>query len=723
MLAVKPKILQNMNEETQTDVGRGESKKKSRGRKDKDEKTDKAFVTDTSVDEHNIMACEVHPDRAVEYFCRVHGALPCSRCAMELHRKCQGMEIIENVARQPNTFREMNTVSQKLEAATSQVELLRLGDKRVLTNLDGSVEKIQSELKQHKGKINRIIDSIEMRLMKQTDKVYNERTKLVSGHLDICNAMSEKLHKLRQAMDRVLESNNEAEKFVTLQKVKKSLQSLTSPLHNVQRDALDVQLYLKLGVDIEKTLEHIDKRMLIEMKTSRRKEQPTKANITTDTHKKPNLTAETHKKLPADSKLNSFAATVGTIKPKTSKDNPHKFLAQRNFRPYKVRPYTVEKSALLRSQLKSRASLASVRRLKPLIVISTENVNSPKLNQNLEVGSVHGENINDDFSDNQSTADITEQNQNELTRSNHNKTISRKPKESKYLWGRSTDRKEYNDNRSIRTLSAMTTASKATIYSSRNNQANLYNSRYNQSVLQIPHGALTLEQSKNYKAVINPYTGLPNGPRRQTTQRRYKTKETSEKFSQNRRKSASSPVHTNAKKEDSDVLVNDMKSRNTDGKTKDANNTVNHSSVKSKQTARPNNSKSDLKEVKPKENKRISENGDELVESNNNLYPVPEKSGDDETILTGKTDNDAAPANFSNTKKHTTDTVTEKDTTRKSKNKTASEEPGDKLIKTKSADRLETRKSSGQVQRAKSDFSVESRTNSAKVKDWIATSR
>ena len=768
MLAVKPKILRNMNEDTLTEVERGEAKRKSKSRKENDDKMEKAFVTDNPIaDENNIMACEIHPDRTVEYYCRVHGALPCSRCAMELHRKCQVMEIIEDIAKLPNATKELNTVSQKLDAATSQIETLRVGDRRVLTNLDGSVEKIQSELKQHKGKINRIIDSIEMRLVKQTDKIYNERTKQITGHLDICNDINAKLLKLRLAMERVLESNNDTEKFVTLQKVKKSLQSLNSPMNNVQKDAIDVQLYLKLGVDIEKTLEHIDKRMLIEMKTLRRKEQPAKFSM-----------ADNTKRNPADTKLNLNTSLHIPRKPKTHRENPHKFLAQRNFRPYKVRPYTVEKKTLSRGQLNPFGSMLSVRtpRLKPLIVLSTDNVHTPNSGKRKQAGSIVGESIRDDASDLQSIADTVDERSVDLTRYNYNKTISKRSTDSRYLWGKSAnrqggqDRKVPSDARSVRTVSAMTTASKATIYNSTNNH----------SVLKQSQDNVYLKPPRNQKQNINPYTGLPVEPKTKTAQKRFGPKETPDKTNQNRQKGEiiTERIHTEIQEEDSDMTGNvkvEMKTttsitqnhdnneqnmgmdikqeestKNIDKKVKNGNaskkydynmharNSLSEGKLKENKNTnsksngnltQQNASKGYTNGNKVKNSKRVSDNGRPAGQTTevNSLYPVPEKSKDDLANASETSKDAQEPTNANDTTNNTANTAKENDTTnnivntakenetvestQRAEKKTVKNVNVEKRPRTKSADRIKRRQSSSQLPRAKSDFSATSQTN------------
>lgn len=363
MRAVKPKILRNMDEETQTVVGADVKPKASRGKGEKDIDTKDVLTgaDNIAIDKHNVMYCDRHPDKKIEYYCRIHGELPCSRCAIENHRKCQGMSIIEDIASLPRTQKDVYRVSEKIEDAAFQIDTQRQMDKRVLSNLDESVERINLELKHYKDKMYKITDSIENRLTKRTDKLYKDRNKTVNGHLDLLNDTGAKVEKLKEAMEMLQTTEDDAERFVILQKVKKAFTSLSTPIHNLHRDAIDVQLNLRLNIDLDKTLEHIDKKMTVEVKTMRRGEQITKDRNIPEIKKKGGRKAEV-----------DAMSTARSTKSTGRKEGPHKFLAQRNFKPYKIPPYTVEK----KQPPNIRGGVTSVKKGKPLIVISGEHIGS-----------------------------------------------------------------------------------------------------------------------------------------------------------------------------------------------------------------------------------------------------------------------------------------------------------------------------------------------------------
>ena len=525
MLAKRPKIFRNMDEETQTEIGEENNKElKNKTEADdteKDNVQEKLFNSHRiPIDEHKIMCCEIHPDKIVEYYCRIHGALPCSRCAIENHRKCQGMVIIEDIAQSAKAKGEVVKVSQKLDTAAAQIEAQRQSDKKVLTNLDESIENINKELKHHRDKICTIAESIETRLTKRSRKIYKERSGFVTGHLDTCNIVGVQVERLRQVMERIMASENEAEKFVMLQKVKKTLQFLNTPLHNLQREAIDVQMYLTLNVDLDKTLEHIDKRMLIEVKTSKRGDVGPKQSSVKD------------KKSILKSQLNLYESKSN--KSSTNKVSPHKFLAQRNFKPYKVRPYTVEKKPAVKTPFKSFGSLASVRNTRPVIVLSGENINSSSqinkastVSRNIANKPVKGHETPDTLID-RKVIEV------EVTR--HNKNVDGQAKSSKYTWGAQADKQPAGGVKSVHTTSTNTVPSKSTRYSAKNYKF----------VLPSYDKKLASEQNRSNDSP----TGLSKGRRplyrkekmaNEQTDDQYKNKSISDRSKQDRRKIIPSP--------------------------------------------------------------------------------------------------------------------------------------------------------------------------------------
>lgn len=460
MRAAKPKILHNMDEETQTEKeGEGKVRKiKVKEEKDIDTREKiKPVSDDTYFDTQNVMYCEKHPDKKVEYYCRIHGELPCSRCVLDTHRKCQGMSLIEDIATVSRAQKDVYKVSEKLEAAAYQIDTQRQKDKTVLTHMDESVAKINLELKHHKEKIYKMTEAIENRLAKRTEKVYKERNKIITTHLDICNDTGAKLEKLKQVMETIIATENDAERFVLLQKVKKAFQSLSAPIHDLNRDAIDVQINLKLNVDIEKTLQHIDKRMQIEVKTSRRGEPTTTDKSLVDSKKKGLRNSDQDLSTPRSNK------TVG------KQENSHKYLAQRNFRPYKVRPYTVEKKQTSRAQLKSSGGFLSARKPKPLIVVSAENINAQAtskrykalINTNIDSSTErHGNGTNEE-SLNREHIKV------EIIRPN--KTVPGSSKGVKYIWATQGDKGSVDNSKLGKTM--VTDVSKAA-----------HHSRYNKSM-------------------------------------------------------------------------------------------------------------------------------------------------------------------------------------------------------------------------------------------------
>ena len=422
MRAVKPNILRKMDEETQTEVGAAVKAKvaKARGEKDIDTKENTTGAGHVAIDKHNVMYCDKHPDKKIEYYCRIHGELPCSRCAIENHRKCQGMSIIEDIASLPRTQKDVFRVSEKIEDAAFQIDTQRQMDKRVLSNLDESVERINLELKYYKDKMYKITDSIETRLTKRTDKLYKDRNRTVTGHLDLLNDTGAKVEKLKEAMEILQTTESDAERFVILQKVKKAFTTLSTPIHNLHRDAIDVQLNLRMNIDLDKTLEHIDKKMTVEVKTMRRGEQITKDRNAPDVKRKGGRKADP-----------DAVSTARSTKSTGRKEGPHKFLAQRNFKPYKIPPYIVEK----KPPPVIRGGHTSLRKSKPIIVISGENIGAQATSKRHAAAMFDSiESIPEKEHLEIKDTSINKDRQ-KVERSRHNKTVPGQSKAVKYTWG------------------------------------------------------------------------------------------------------------------------------------------------------------------------------------------------------------------------------------------------------------------------------------------------
>ena len=466
MRAVKPKILPNMDEETQTEIGAEVNTKKSKGKGEKDTDTKEASpgADHIAIDKHNVMYCDKHPDKKIEYYCRIHGELPCSRCAIENHRKCQGMSIIEDIASLPKTQKDVYRVSEKLEDAAIQIDTQRQKDKHVLNNLDESVKRINFELKHYKDKMYKITDSIENRLTKRTDKLYKERNKTVTGHLDLCNDTGAKIEKLKETMELIQTTEDDAERFVILQKVKKAFQSFSTPIHNLHRDAIDVQIDLRLNIDLDKTLEHIDKKMTVEVKTLRRGEPVPKDKPVHDYKRKGGRKAE------ADA-----MSTMRSIKSTGRKEGPHKFLAQRNFKPYKIPPYTVEKKQppLVRGHLKPSGSLTSAKKGKPMIIISGENIGSQATSKRHGAAMFSSIESIPEKEDQEVLNETVNKDRVKVEKSRQSKPIAGESKAVRYTWGNYSNTITVGDSKNVTTSGTETVPNKTS-----------QNARYNKSVFQ-----------------------------------------------------------------------------------------------------------------------------------------------------------------------------------------------------------------------------------------------
>ena len=475
MRAVKPKILRNMDEETQTAVG-AEVKPKAprvKGEKDIDTREVLTGADHVAIDKHNVMHCDKHPDKKIEYYCRIHGELPCSRCAIENHRKCQGMSIIEDIASLPRTQKDVYRVSEKIEDAAFQIETQRQMDKRVLSNLDESVERINVELKHYKDKMYKITDSIENRLKKRTDKLYRDRNKTVNGHLDLLNDTGSKVEKLKEAMEMLQATENDAERFVILQKVKKAFTALSTPIHNLHRDAIDVQLNLRLNIDLDKTLEHIDKKMTVEVKTMRRGEQISRDRNIPEIKKK-------GRKAEVDA-----ISTARSTKSTGRKEGPHKFLAQRNFKPYKIPPYTVEK----KQPPIIRGSLTSVKKGKPLIVISGEHIGSQAMSKRRAAAMFNSIESIPEKEDLEMMDEKVNKDRLKVEKRGQNKQVPEQSKAIRYTWGNYSNTVTVGESKQVKSSGTEPMANKTS-----------QNVRYNKSVFQRFDRNSSKEETKDQQS-------------------------------------------------------------------------------------------------------------------------------------------------------------------------------------------------------------------------------
>ncbi|CAC5373683.1 TRIM56 [Mytilus coruscus] len=125
---------------------------------------------DTSI--YNIcafVACDEHPDKTIEIYCKDHSQPCCTICATVHHRKCEHVITIDKAVSGVKESKKAKELTKKLKEASYKLEGFIQNRNKNITNFENEMDVVLDEITNMRKKLNEKLDILENKIREEVN--------------------------------------------------------------------------------------------------------------------------------------------------------------------------------------------------------------------------------------------------------------------------------------------------------------------------------------------------------------------------------------------------------------------------------------------------------------------------------------------------------------------------------------------------------------------------
>ncbi|XP_071136056.1 E3 ubiquitin-protein ligase TRIM45-like [Mytilus edulis] len=113
------------------------------------------------------VACDEHPDKLIEIYCKDHSQPCCTVCATVHHRKCEHVVTIDKAVAGVKESTKAKELMKKLQETVETLEAVIITSKQNTTNFEGEIDVVLVEIGHIREKLNKKLDELEKRIREE----------------------------------------------------------------------------------------------------------------------------------------------------------------------------------------------------------------------------------------------------------------------------------------------------------------------------------------------------------------------------------------------------------------------------------------------------------------------------------------------------------------------------------------------------------------------------
>ncbi|CAC5394271.1 TRIM56 [Mytilus coruscus] len=189
-----------------------------------------------------VQGCEEHPEKIVEFYCLDHSQPCCTSCATLSHHKCENVTSIQKAASGIKQSTKASGLSQRLRKHVNQLSEVIDNRNKNFTDVDNSIEEIQTRLADMKIEISKHINRIETALKVELISSKKQINLKLKDEVDIFSSYRSAVKNWKAVLDSVLEHGSEQQCLMEIIKIEPKIFELEQEIDDSVKNIKSVSV-------------------------------------------------------------------------------------------------------------------------------------------------------------------------------------------------------------------------------------------------------------------------------------------------------------------------------------------------------------------------------------------------------------------------------------------------------------------------------------------------
>ncbi|KAL3852724.1 hypothetical protein ACJMK2_016342 [Sinanodonta woodiana] len=188
-----------------------------------------------------LFRCPLH-GKSFECFCDSHQVLCCSKCIIVQHKTCKKVDAVEDLATGIKEGQLCKQIKSKLGGLQSNFQKVQTHWDDNLKEIEQKMTGIKDSIFKWKSTIIKKVEELTSSALAELDQIYGAITNTISSHLEECKSVIAALEISDIMLEEAIQKVDDAECFMTLNKLSNQVESYTTALNNVYETAIQMKL-------------------------------------------------------------------------------------------------------------------------------------------------------------------------------------------------------------------------------------------------------------------------------------------------------------------------------------------------------------------------------------------------------------------------------------------------------------------------------------------------
>ncbi|VDI52421.1 Hypothetical predicted protein [Mytilus galloprovincialis] len=179
------------------------------------------------------VACNEHPDKAIEIYCKDHSKPCCTVCATIHHRKCEHVITIDKAVYGIKESEKARNLLMKLKKTSYKLEIILQNRKENTKDFGNKIDDVLSEIVHTRKEINNRLDELELQIKEEVKQTRKTTIWRLNEQTNELVALKNTLDYWRSMLEACLSQGSEIQYLVKIEKVCSLMQQFENDLSTV----------------------------------------------------------------------------------------------------------------------------------------------------------------------------------------------------------------------------------------------------------------------------------------------------------------------------------------------------------------------------------------------------------------------------------------------------------------------------------------------------------
>ncbi|XP_071137266.1 E3 ubiquitin-protein ligase TRIM45-like [Mytilus edulis] len=193
------------------------------------------------------VACDEHPDKLIEIYCKIHSQPCCTVCATVHHRKCEQVITIDKAVSGVKESTKAKELTKKLKETSHKLEEIIQNRNLNKTNFENEIDVILVEIENERKKLNEKLDKLENKIREELNSTKKDNVLRLCEESVELSALKSIFDHWKNMFEACLSEGSEIQCLVKMEEIYRKIPQLENDLSKV------VQGIKKISVKLEVT--------------------------------------------------------------------------------------------------------------------------------------------------------------------------------------------------------------------------------------------------------------------------------------------------------------------------------------------------------------------------------------------------------------------------------------------------------------------------------------